>query len=196
MRLSREIRTVTDPHRERPRSEQDARLDAVDVVSHRLRANRGIGVREAAVFVRERLSRLILEGVRVHRVEPESERGAVFPEPLVVVGAIPGQVQRHRRSCGGQLVNDRAVLELFEYVSRLAQAREPAEACAAGAHTPGRNRHLEIGHRTRDVIDPDAAALELRAESGIVAGKCGGVQLVSRRDVARVTRIGVVHRFP
>ncbi len=156
-----------------------------------LGAHRGVGVREAAVLVRQRLARLILEGVRVHRVEPESERGAVFPQRLVVVGAIPGNVQRHCRRGAGQLVNDAQSSSFSNTLRGSPRPGKPAEACAAGADAPGRNRHLEIGDRARDVIDLDAAALELRAEGGVVAGKCGGVRLVGRRDVARVARIGV-----
>ena len=63
---------------------------------------------------------LVLKRVRVHRVEAESERGAVFRKALVVVGAIPGKMQRDRGSCAGQLVDDGAVLEFLEYVARLA----------------------------------------------------------------------------
>ena len=54
----------------------------------------------------------VLEGVRVHGVEPETQRGAVFAQPLVVVGLVPGNVQRHRGRGAGQLVDDAAVLEL------------------------------------------------------------------------------------
>ena len=89
MRLAGKIGAVADPHRERLRAELLAGGDAVDVVRDRLGANRRVGVREAAVLVRQRLSGLILERVRVHRIEPEPERGAVFAQRLVVVGRDP-----------------------------------------------------------------------------------------------------------
>ena len=90
---------------------------------------------------------LILEGVRVHRVEAEPERGAAFPQRLHVVGAIPGQVQRHRRRGARQAVDDGAVFELLEDVARLARAREAREARAARAHAPRGNGDFEAARR-------------------------------------------------
>ena len=74
MALAGEVRAVADPDRQRLGAERLADLDAFEIVLDRLPARRGVGVRERAELVGERLARLVLEGVGVHRVEAEAER--------------------------------------------------------------------------------------------------------------------------
>src|SRR5882672_1423804 len=69
--LAREIPAVADPNRMGCRAQRFADLNAFEVVFDGLPAHSFVGMRKATEFVRES-SRLILKGVRVHRVEVQS----------------------------------------------------------------------------------------------------------------------------
>ena len=90
MHLAREVAAVADPHRERLRSERPADLDALEVVRDRLPAHSRVRMGEAAELVRELLTRLILEGVRVHRVEVQPALGRERPQRSRVLRASHG----------------------------------------------------------------------------------------------------------
>ena len=147
----------------------------------RLGADRCVGVRQRAELVGERLAGRVREGVRVHRVEPEAELGGARAE-RGRVGPVPGDVQRDGRRRAGQLVDDGAVAELVEDVARLAGAGEAREARAAGADAPGRHRDGEGGDPGLHRLDVDAAAVELRAERGVVLAERGLAAGVLGRD--------------
>ena len=51
MLLAGEVRAIADPHRQRGAAELTADLDHFDVVLDRLRAHRGVAVRQAAELV-------------------------------------------------------------------------------------------------------------------------------------------------
>ena len=68
-------------------------------------------------------------------------------------------------------MNDAAVLELVEHVARFARPRETRETGAAGADTPGRNRHRELGRAGGHRLDVDPAPSKLAAKRRIILSK-------------------------
>lgn len=124
---------------------------------------------EGAELVAEALPRPVLEGVGVHRVEAEAERGGTLPQLAGVGRLVPRDVQRHAGRAAGEPVDDGRVVQLLEHVARLAGPGEAAEARAAGAERPRRERDLEAPHRVDERVDAHAAALEALAERGEVA---------------------------
>jgi hypothetical protein len=77
--LAREVAAVADPDRVRARAELHAELEAVEVVLDGLASHGRVRVRQASELVRQLLSELVLEGVRVHRVDEEPARRCVGP---------------------------------------------------------------------------------------------------------------------
>src|SRR5262249_50220646 len=78
------------------------------------------------------------------------------------------------RRAARELLDGGAVLELLVDVARLARLREAAEARAAGADAPRRDRDLERLRALRQRLDVGAAPLQTRAELGEVAREVGG----------------------
>src|SRR6185503_12852484 len=72
MLLARKIAAVTNPDGVGFRAQSRSDLDALKVVGDGLGAHRGIGMRETAKLVRMFLSGLVLERVRIHRIEMQS----------------------------------------------------------------------------------------------------------------------------
>ena len=161
--LAGEVGPVADPDGEVPGAELPTDLDAFDVVLDRLGAGRRHGRGERAGGVGLGLAGLVLEGVGVHRVEAEAERGGLLAQGGVVAHLVPGKVRRDARGDAAQLLDDGAVLQLLVDVGRLAGDRELGEARAAAPRAPGRHGDREAGHPVLDRIDGDALALELAA---------------------------------
>ena len=110
--LAGEVAAVADPDGGAP-SRAARRAEALEVVLHRLPADRAVGMGQAAELVRVLLAGLVLERVRVHRVEAEA---ALLGEPAQLRGAlglVPGNVQRHGRRRADQL-EDAQFTETFE----------------------------------------------------------------------------------
>jgi hypothetical protein len=193
MLLSGEIGAVRDPDGERLRAQHLAELDAFDVMRHRLRPCRRVGMRQAAELVGMLLVGLVLESVGIDRVEAEAELVAELLHRMHVLVLVPGEMQRDGRRRPGQLLDRGAVLELVEHVARLADAGEAGEARAAGADAPARNRDAEAGDRLGDGLDVGAGAPQLAAQRLII--------LVQRRqdlgvllgDIARGDAVGPGH---
>ena len=120
-----------------------ADLDAFDVVLDRPAPHRRVGMRQAAEFVRQRLAGLVLERVRVHRVEVKPALGARTRAAPQVVGLVPRDMERDRRRRAHELEDRRAVVELFEDVARLACPGKSRETRAAGADAPRRHGDLK-----------------------------------------------------
>jgi hypothetical protein len=168
--LAREVRAVRDPDRERARAERAAEADAREVVRDRLLAHARVRVREAPELVRVRLAGQVLEGVRVHRVEAESEaRGAR--------AQLAGFVDRVPREAAGvgvarELPDQRAVLG-FSNTSRgspgtgkRAKRVPPVPTPQVGIATPARQA---LG----DCVDRDPAPREAARRATVVASGTG-----------------------
>ena len=72
VRLPGEVGAVGEPDRDGLRAERHADVDDVADVGHRLRPHGRVGVRKGAELVGVHLPRLVLESVRVDRVEAEA----------------------------------------------------------------------------------------------------------------------------
>ena len=90
-----------------------------------------------------RRRRVVLERVRVDRVEAEPERLGVLAQRRDVVRLVPGHVEAHRAVRAGERVQRRDVVELLLDRPRLAAAGEAAEARAARAERPRRGGDAE-----------------------------------------------------
>ena len=148
-RLAGEIRAVADPHRQRLRAQRAADLDALDIVGDRLLAHRLVGMGERAELVRQRLARLVLEGVGVDGVERETVALRRLAQLGVVLDLVPREMRRDGRREAGQRVDHAAIGELVEDVARLAGTGKAGEARAARADAPARHGDGE-GHRVLD----------------------------------------------
>src|SRR5690606_8652981 len=133
--LARKVRTVADPHRQRPRAECLAEADALDVVFDRLLAHDRIGVRQRSVAIAVLLTRRVLERVGIDCVEAQSERGGALAQRARLADLVPREMRRHARRDAAQLLHDRAILELLVEAGRLARDRKAREARAADADT-------------------------------------------------------------
>ena len=78
----------------RARAEDGADLEAFEVVLDRLPPHCRIRVAEAAEFIGQRLRRLILKGVGIHRIEEQPARLGGRAQIDEVGGLVPGDVQR------------------------------------------------------------------------------------------------------
>ena len=183
--LAGEVRPVADPDRQRLRPQRAAKLDAVDVVRHRLRPGRRVGMAERAVAVAQPLVRLVLEGVRVHRVEAQPQRVGLRLQ-FGRVGLVPGDVERDLRRRPGQPVDDGTVFKLVEDVARLARAGEAREAGAAGAGAPGRDGDAEAGGAVGQGLDIDAAAGKPCRQRVVVGRQIRAAGSVLRLDQVRI----------
>ena len=178
---------VGEPHGERRRAELLAELDAIDVVLDGSLAHVGRRVGERAEFVADlavcRGRRVVLERVRVHRIEPDAEVVGVLAQRRRVVGIVPRDVQADRSVGAGDGVQGGDVVELLDGVPRLAAAREAAESGASGADRPRRGGDAEALHLGDDRLDVDVpasetlgAGLEVRLVSrqllGLDVGNC------------------------
>ena len=156
---------VGEPHRQRRRAELLTELDAVDVVLDGSLANVRRRVGERAELVADlavgRGRRVVLERVRVHRVEPDAELVGVLAQRRRVVGVVPRHVQADRSVGPGHGVEGGDVVELLDGVAWLTAAGETAEPRAAGAHGPRRGGDAEALHLGDDRFDVDLPARQM-----------------------------------
>src|SRR5690606_20448224 len=133
--LAREVRAVPDPYRQRLRAQFLPDLDAFDVVSYGLTAHGRVRMRKRAELVRVRLTLRIGKSVGVLRIDRQAEAGSCLPQTLRI-RLVPRDMQRNGGCRARQLMNDGAILDLVEYVARLARAWKTCKARTASAHAP------------------------------------------------------------
>ncbi len=165
--LAREVGAIADPHGDGLGSQHLTDPDALDVVLHGLRPDRGIGGRQAACAIGVGLAGLVLEGVGVHGVEAEPQSFRLLAKAGVVLDLVPGEVRRDPRGHPAQLLDQGAVLELLVDVGRLARDRELGEARAADAAAPRGKGDRETGDLRLDGLDI-AASPRQRAAQAVV----------------------------
>lgn len=144
------------------------------------RARGGIGRGEAAVAIADRLLGLVLEGVRIDRVEAESERGRFLAQRGVVTDLVPREMGRDPRGSARELVDDCAVGELLVDVGWLARDREFGETRAPASRAPGRDGDGKGADLGLDRVDVDSAPRQLALERAIILGEgfgLGGIAL-------------------
>ena len=143
-----------------------AELDHVEVVLDRRLASSRVGGGHRPELVGDRAvarrRRVVLERVRVHRVEAEPERLGVLAQGRDVVRLVPRHVQADRPVRTGEGVQRRDVVELLLDRPRLAAAGKAAEAGAAGAERPGGSGDAEAPHLLDHALGVDALELEQR----------------------------------
>jgi hypothetical protein len=127
-----------------------------------------IGVAQAAEFVRQRLARLVLEGVRIDAIEAQPEAGRMLAQFAVIGGLVPREVRRHRRRGACQLMHHAAIGDLVEHIARLADAGETGKTRTARTYAPAGERHGERSRLRLDHIDIQLAAGQLLAQRSIV----------------------------
>jgi hypothetical protein len=159
------VGAVGEPHRERRRAQLLTELDAVEVVLDGALAHVGRCMGERAELVADLATAgrrgVVLERVRVHRVEADAELVGIGAQRRRVVGIVPGDVQAHRSVCPGHGVERGDVVELLDRVARLAAGRETAEASPPGADRPRRRGDVEALHLGDDRLDVDVPAGEV-----------------------------------
>src|SRR4029434_1258166 len=111
--------------------------------------------------VRECLAWLILEGIRVHRLDVQSTRTRECTDLRRAVGLIPRDVQGDAWRRSHQSEQRGAVVDLLEKRARLARTWEPRASSAARAHGPGRRSDAERADTLDQMLDVDVAAREL-----------------------------------
>ncbi len=158
MLLARKVGAIADPQCQGVGTQCLADADAIDVVLDCLGPHSGIGVSQATVLIRQRLSRPILKGVGVDGIETEPERRRLLLEPRQILGPVPGKVQRDGRSGTRECVHYGAVFELFEHVAGFARSGEARESGASCPNAPRRDGNTECRDSGSDGIDVDAPA--------------------------------------
>src|SRR5829696_2341526 len=179
-RLSWKIRAVREPDRDGLRPDQLADLDHAQMMLDRLAPHRRVGIAERAELIAQALARLILKGVRVHRVEPDAQPSCVVEHFIDVVELVPRDVEGQSRRAGGQTVHEGGVLHLLAERVRLASAGEPAEASPSSRERPRRERDLEAVHRGDQLFRVAPRTLQASSELGevaLVVPLGGGIEL-------------------
>ena len=137
---------------------------------------------QAAELVREALVGLVLERIGVHGVEVQPTRTRVLVQHLKVVGAVPRDVEGHRRRRPHEAEDRRAVVELVEDVAGLARAWKSREPRAAGSDAPRRHGDAKRCRTRRQRLDVEAAPPQHLPEVLVVLGQRGLVPAVVSRD--------------
>src|SRR5438046_6468895 len=110
---------------------------------NRLRANGGIGMREAAELVGKAVLGPVLESIRIDRIEPQSQCVGMSLQSLGVGRFVPGKMQRNSGRRARKAVNDRAIVNLVENVGRFTRAGKAREARSSRTDAPGWQGHRE-----------------------------------------------------
>src|SRR5262245_18041637 len=124
---------------------------------------------QAAKLVRENLSRLVLKGVRVHRVEVEVVLARESAKLRSIFRLVPRNVQRHGRRRPDEFENSGAILQLFVNVPRFAGLWEASETCSTGSDAPRRNSDAKLLSPRGQIIDIDVVAPKLLSEVFVIA---------------------------
>ncbi|MNK85174.1 hypothetical protein D3C87_1050480 [compost metagenome] len=166
--LARKVGAIAHPHRQRRRAQRTPQFDAVDIVLDGLRAHGRAMRRQAAVFVRLRLSGLVLEGIRIDGVKAQAVSLGGLAQGGRVADLVPWKMQRDGGRRLRQLVDDGAIFELFKHVARFAQAGETGKARAARAGAPAGYGHGKRLRQRRQFFNVLAAAGQHTAQGRIV----------------------------
>ncbi len=199
--LARVAGAVGQPDRDGLRAELHAQVHDLQVVLDGGLAHRGVGAGEAAELVGQSSAagggRVVLEGVRVHRVEADAARGRVLLERGRVVRKVPRHVQRDRAVGGGERVEHGDVVDLLRGRAGLAPDGEAAEAGASGADGPGGRGHGEPSQRGHDLLrrrpGPRQACLEVVEIGGQLVAH---PRVRSLDQLAQPRRVAVATRHP
>ena len=140
---------------------------------------------QAAELVRQALVGLVLERIGVHGVEVEPTRARVLVQRPKVVGAVPRDVERHRRRGPHEAKDRRAVVELVEDVARLARTGKSREPRPARADAPRRHGDAKRRRSCGQRVDVEAAASQHLPEVLVVLGQRRLVPAVLRRNQFR-----------
>ncbi len=164
MELAREVAAISNPDRVRGRAERHPDPNAFNVVLDRLAAHMSVGMSEAAELVRQRLIRLILERIGVHRLHRQPAGLRERAQRCGVVRTVPRNVQGDARRHTHQLEHRFAVLELLENGARLAREPEAPEPRAAGSDAPRGHVDAEVHRLSDQRLGVYSASGELAAE--------------------------------
>src|SRR6266705_843629 len=123
---------------------------------------------ETPELVRELLARLILKGVRVHRIEVQPARTRKLAEIARVIRLVPWNVQGHCGSRAHELEDRAAVFELLVDIARLARTGEPVKASPARSNSPRRNCYAEGLRSGHQLLDVDLPAPQHASEMIVV----------------------------
>src|SRR5262249_54169995 len=129
-----------------------------------------------------RLTGLILERIRVHRID---EQASGLGERLQLRGAlrpVPGNVERDARSDTNQAVDDVAVLKLLEDVARLARSRKQRKTGPPRGHAPRGNSNLEAPGTLGHILDVNRAPRKLSPKMIVIRSQCIQTLCIFLRD--------------
>ena len=112
------------------------------------------------MLIADGLARLVLERVRIDRVEAEPELGGALAQGAVIGRPVPRKMRRYPRCDPAQPVDHRGVLEPFADGRGLARQSEAGEPGAAAPQPPARQRDRKGRRPRREIRDPDPAAGE------------------------------------
>ncbi len=153
--LSGVVGAVGEPHGDGGRSQRDAHLDDGLVVLDGELPHAWIRVAHRSELVGDLPAAcgggIVLEGIRVHRIEAQAQLGGVPGECGRVGRIVPGDVQTHAAVGARERMEDRDVVDLLLGGSRLARDGEAREPGAARAERPGGCCDLEPGNLVDDL---------------------------------------------
>ena len=125
---------------------------------------------------------MILERVRVHRLDEQAPRLGEHAQDRDTLGTVPRDVQRDSRRRANELEHDLTVFELFEHIPRFARSRKACEPRASSADAPRRDRHAERDRPLGERFDVDVATRELQPEMVVVVLKTLETPIILRGD--------------
>ena len=163
--LTREIRAVANPHSQRIRTKLPSDFDAFDVVFHSLLTRRGHRGRKRSSRVALLLVRLILKGIRIHRIEGEPQCFGLFPQCAIVVDLVPGEVRRDPRRDRRELLDDPTIFKLFVNIVGFPREWKPCEARPAPSDSPTRNCYAERCDLLQNYVNIDAPPAQLSTQA-------------------------------
>ena len=136
----------------------------------RLLADRRVGVAERAELVG-----IVLEDIRVDRADRDAVRLGVLAHRgvVVILGLVPGDMDRDRGGDAGHLVNDRGVIELLAGGGGRARPGKSLEARATVGIAPAGRLDPLLLERGLDGFYVDPLRLEALGEQlvgGVVVG--------------------------
>ena len=151
--LPRVVGAVGEPDRDGGRSQRDAQLDDGLVVLDGELPHARIRVAHRPELVGDLAiaggGGIVLEGVRVHRVEAQAQLGGVLRECGGVGRIVPGDVQAHAAVGARECVEGRDVVDLLLGGSRLARRWESCRSGCRPRRAPRRARRPGTGRSRR-----------------------------------------------
>src|SRR5262245_59600856 len=118
-------------------------------------------MREATELIREHLARLVLECIRIHRIEMEVAFAGELAELGRICRLIPRDVQRNSRRRPNKFEDGVAILDFFEDIARFAGHRKTGETRSPCANAPGWNGNFECSRQSSEIVDIDVPSMQL-----------------------------------